>query len=471
MRKLMLVGVAAMLTTTMALGQSVKVVPGDLSLQQLVDSDHLVSIVVKPANNEAVIPNLRIVEVRDELIVAMEDNGKQHWLPCDSVKEVRVQEQEVEPRTYDPPQVLTGQQKQILQRAIDRAGQIFRESQQNQPLRIGAATILTLYGNEEARVYLLKLARSNDVETELDATLSLYLAGDPAARPEAPYPVDAVPESGTADAEQRRPLLPRLVNRGLDHSSRTVRGKAAVLAGLTEIKETESTLLQQADDRIPELSVPAAKALANMGSRQVIPRLLELLMQQSPEKGEAAIYGLKRLGDEETARKVKDLLSAATGMVRLRIARVLFALGEPEGRQLLEDIMTDVPTIEHMAALPLARSGDWNAVQFLRRRLERRENPTAENLRFRAKAAGAMFKGDDPNGAERLSAMLRNDETEIVQYVCEVITELGRTNLLTTVQPPLESSDTEVALSACKAAAALANSEFQARLVQYRQSR
>ena len=465
--------IGALATVTMA---QVTINPGGQSLQQLAQRGKLVTIVINGADGPVEVPNLRIAEVHDSHFTAAGEEGGEKFFSFDDVVEVRVQEGEVEEREFSLPTALTGSQQQIVRRGIERVNGIFNQAQYDQNLRMRAATLLALAGDDNGRAYLLRLARSGDIETELEASVYLYLAGDPAAVPGAPFPIaelnEALGLSGApTSSEDRRSLFPGLIARGLDHGSREVRAESAVLAGLVNATSLVRKLEQQMNDRVAELSVPAAKAMANLGQRDAIPRLLDILMEQTASKGEAAIYGLELMGDEGTAAEVKRLVPAASGLIRLRLARVLFALGDPQGRRMLEEIMRDMPTVADRAALVLAEHGVWDAIQQLKDRLDKRENPTEENLRFRAQAAGALIRGGDASGLSRLAELLRRNEAPVTAKICEVIAELSQTSMLELLKGPMESEDPSVTLDAVTAAMTLANDDFRERINRYRASK
>jgi HEAT repeat protein len=460
-------GAAAMAQVTIS--------PGGQSLQQLAQQGKLVTIILEGADGPVEVPNLRIAEVHDAHFTAGSDSGGDHFFTFTDVVEVRVQDGQVEEREFTLPTALTGPQQQVVRRGIERAADIFNQTQDDQSLRIRAAAMLSCAGDANGRAYLLSLARSGDIETELEAATYLFLAGDPAAVPEAPFPVAELNQalglaSTTASPQERRPLFPGLIASGLSHGSREVRAQAAVLAGLADAKSTLRQLDQQMNDRMAELAAPAAKAMANLGQKDAIPRLLDMMMEQTESKGEAAIYGLALLGDEETAETVLQLVPSAAGTVKLRLAKLLFVLGDPQGRRMLESIMREMPTIADQAALVLAEQGIWDAIQALKDRLDKRENPTEENLRYRAQAAAALIRGGDASGLSRLAELLRRNEPAVTEKICEVIAELGQPSMLELLKAPMESDNPGVTLDAVFAAVALANGDFRTRINQYRAS-
>lgn len=456
--------VVSLLVAGIAAGQQVRVVPGDVRLQDLVGSSTLVTVVIKGKGAED--PNLRVVEVLPDMIVAYDEKGERTPYLYESIEEIRVQGGKVEPRSFELSyaRMLKGPELEIVQRAASRAASIFQESAADQSVRMAAATLLLLNGNPEAREYLLRLARSGDTETEVEACLALYLAGDPAVVPGTPYPL----KPAGASAEAGAPLIPAVTRQGLQHGNRTVRGRAATLAGLVNDTESRNMLLRMLNDRLEEFSAPAARALTQMGDTSIVPKLLEIVMERNSVKGEAAIYGLNKLGDAEVVRKAKDQLSLGTGEVHFRLVRILFHFGDPMGRELMLKTLADTPTLAPMAAVYLGEKGDIDAKVYLHRRVERREDMNEENAAYRSKAAKALILGGDQSGVSILADLLREDDEVISRKVCETITELARTNLLSLTQSPMESVKAKVALDAATTAISLADAEFRDRLLKYR---
>ncbi|HNT87740.1 MAG TPA: hypothetical protein PKL84_07725, partial [Candidatus Hydrogenedentes bacterium] len=463
MRTMTIVGILV-LAAAAALGQQVRITPAGATLETLAGSGTLVTVVIEGLGAED--PNLRIVELFPDFLVALDENNERTPYLYSSIQEIRVQGGQVEKKTFElaHTRMLRGPELEIVQRAGARARAIFHESAADQTLRINAAALLLLAGDAEAREYLLRLARSGDSATEIEAAIALYLAGDPAVRPGTPYPLAASGAGGKAGD----PLIPDITRRGLEHSRRDVRGRAAALAGLVNDEASLLTLRRMASDRLAELCAPAARALVHMEQRDVIPRLLELIMERDKAKGEAAIYGLTKFGDADIVSRVKAQLPLGTGEVQFRLVRVLFALGDPEGRTLMVQTLQDIPTLAHLAALYLAEQGDMDAKVYLQRRLDKREDLTEENMEYRANAASALILGGDHTGATVLAELLRQDNETITSKVCAAIVDLGRVSLLTLTQPPLESGKQKVAIEAAAAAISLADQDFRERLLRYR---
>ena len=463
MRNLAIVAILA-LVSSLSWAQPVRIDPANVGLQELVGSSSLVMVVIKGKGAED--PNLRIIEVLPDMVVALDENGERTPYLYESIEEIRVQGGKVEPRSFEltHSRMLKGAEIEIVQRAGSRAAAIFQEAAADQPVRIRAATLLTLAENAEARDYLLRLARSGDTETEVEACLALYLAGDPSVQPGAPFPLKDVGKGENAGA----PLVPNVTRQGLQHGRRNVRAHAAVLAGLVNDVEAHNALDRMLNDRLEEFSAPAARALTHMQDKTIVPTLLNMVMERNSQKGEAAIYGIVNLSDPAIVSKIRDQLPLGVGEVQFRLVRILFQLGDPMGRELMTKTMLDTPTLAPMAAVYLAEKGDIDAKVFLHRRLERREDITEETMEFRSNAAKALILGGDQSGASILADLLRKDDELVTEKVCEVIVELGRTNLLSLTQPPMESVKTKIALDAATTAVALADSEFRERLLKYR---
>jgi len=197
--------------------------------------------------------------------------------------------------------------------------------------------------------------------------------------------------------------------------------------------------------------------------------LMKMIFELHADKGKAAIFGMTRLGDAALVEDLKFRLLEAEGVVRFRLVEVLFNLNDPVGVEELKDIFKNYPTLSPEVALLLARHGDYEATQYLRNRLSRREDPTEENLSYRARNAQALLQGGDPTAMAVFQELLRVNNENVTELVFELMTELGQASLITLLQPSIENVDKEYAMNACKAVIALAMPEFRERLLSYRE--
>ena len=412
------------------------------TLEDIVGTPTMITVIL--AGSGARDPNLRLVEVHPDRIIVVSSEGDTVPYMVESVEQIEVQGGAVEPRRIPrlDTQVLRAEHQRVVDRAWARVREIYGETDDNQRLKIQAATLLALSNDTGAHNYLRKLAESNDILTQLDASASLYLVGD------------VISET--------------LIRQGLDSGNRNARVKAASLAGLTGYQDGTPLLQAMFRDRAVQLSTPAARALARLGVRDIIPGLMAMIYELHKEKGEAAIFALSRLGDQEVLEQVKFRLLEAEGMTRLRLVQVLVNLEDPAGIAELKNIFNNYPTLAPEVALLLARHGDWEATQFLRTRLSRREDPNEGNLSYRARNAQALLMGGDPSAMAVFQELLRADIDVVTKLVFELMTELGHARLITLLQPSIENLDKEYALNACKAVIALALPDYRARLLEYR---
>lgn len=407
---------------------------GDATIYDIAGTSTLVTVKVKSTG--ALDKNLRILDVhedRSEFSVLSEDNEPGAFMFSD-VQEIHVQGGKVEVKKilYDESQTLRAEDQKVVKRAFSRAREIYGTSDNKQSVKIRAAMLLALNREEEAREYLQKLAAANDLETALQATYNLYLAGQT--------------EADTT-----------LLTKGLNSGNRRIRALAAVLTGLFKDQANVAFLNQMIQDRSADLAAPAARALGILGNRDCIPALLRMLTELNEEKGEAAVYALTRLGGQDIAQQMKLKYPSAIGETRFRIARVLYSLGDPMGRELLQNEFMQVPTLAPQAAMLLAAEGDWAAMQLLRDRLARRFDPLDEILKSRADAALALIAGGENAPTAVLQDLLRSEKNAVRVYVCLKIAKANDRQLLAITQPCIESSENPVALTASNAAISLAD--------------
>lgn len=407
-----------------------------VTLSSLANTKTLVTVVLR--DRGAADPNLRIVDVGpDYFAVQGSDDAPRTAYRFSSVREVRVQAEKVEEKklNIEESRSLRAEEQRVVSRAFERAREIFDAASADQPLKMRAAMLLVIGGNKDAREYLDRLASSNDVATEIDAVLSLYQAG------------------GIDNAAST-------IEAGLASGNRAIKGKAATMAGLLGDRASISELTTMLADRNTEIWVPAAKALGRLECRETMPTLVDMLLELNEEKANAAVFALCQLGGPDVVSALKAKLSSIDGMARYRIGLILYRLGDPEGKKMFSKEIMKVPTMTPDAALVLAADKDWEAMQYLRRRLKERYNETEENMLYRAKAAVALLQGGDLVAASHLQTLLRSDKISVKRKICVMIAELGKRRQIPIVQPAMESSDNQLALDACTAAIAMARPSF-----------
>jgi HEAT repeat protein len=415
-----------------------------VSLSDVAGTPTLVTVILKESGARDA--NLQILEVREDRIVVLTSKGEAIPYLLDSIESIEVQGGAVEVRRAPQieMQVMRAEHQRIVDRAWSRVREIYDAASDDQDLRIQAAVLLALTNDSGAHNYLRQLAESNDIMIQLQAAGALFLVGD------------VLPEA--------------LLRQGLDSGNRNARSFAASLAGLTLFKDGEELLRVMSQDRAVQLSAPATRALARLGDQSIVPRTMGMIMELHEEKGEAAIFALTQLAasNPDIVDQIKFRLLEADGMIRYRLVRILYNLKDPLGIDELKHIFKNYPTLTPEVALLLAHEGDWEATQYLKTRLGRREDPTEPNLRFRARNAQALFAGGDPSAMAVFQELLRTDNDTVIRDVFNLMTELGNPRLITLLQPSIENVDQQFAMGACQSVIALALPQFRERLILYR---
>lgn len=408
------------------------------SLRALEGTPTLVTVVLKGGAKDA---NLQILEVHDRGITVLTSKGEPIPYLFDSIAEIQVQGGEIKKREIQvKSDVLPAPAQEVVDRALARCQEIFGGSAADQETKIEAATVLAAADNQEAAAYLNQLLESNDLQAQMDAARALYLAGL------------EVPQ--------------RIIQRGLESGVRKIRGTASLLAGELNLSTYLPMLKTMMQDRTPEISGPAARAVARLGDREAVPYLLTMLGSRDEIKGDAAVWGLAQLNPPGLGEQLRVRLQKAEGMERYRIVLVLHAIKDPEGRKLLMDIFRDVPTLSFEAALILAsQDKEWEALEYLRARLNRREDETEANLVNRARTAAALLSSGDPQAKAAFQELLRSDKLAVKRAVYDGIMEAGDHRLLTIVRVGIEATDARAAMAACKAAAAIGYPRLRERLL------
>lgn len=439
-----IVGVMAAILFIGLAGAQVPVVsPEDHTLEDLVDEPVLVTVVFTQGARQ---PNVQVVDVGPNYVAVVDENGKRSPYLFKSIQEIRVQDDPVEARRFvlDEARALTEEERVIVNRAVSRAREVFEAAAGNQPLRMQAAGVLASRNDATARRYLTQLVQSNDRDIALSAAQWLYVGGQE-------------PES-----------IREAVERGLDSGRRQIRAEAAKVAGLYGYTEYEEQLLQMAQDRLAQIAAPAAKALAHMGSEDAIPILLDMIGASSGEKGEAAVYGLGLLGNEEVRDTLRDRLDRASGATHFRIARVLHKLGDPAGTNVLRQTIQESPTIAEEAAIVLARDGDFEGRRYLNQQLQERYDPYPQAVVRRARMVTALIEGQDRGALSALQRLLQSDHGAADRAILSLAAQTGVRSVMPLVAPKINSGNDEVALAASMTAVAIGDPRVRQRLMEVR---
>ncbi|HOJ67915.1 MAG TPA: hypothetical protein PLH06_03870, partial [Candidatus Hydrogenedentes bacterium] len=236
-----------------------------VSVQDLAGTDTLVTVVLKDSGAQD--KNLKVLAVNPATITFLNTSNLEVVYLLDNIAEIQIQEGKVETRqSLAETQVLRAEQQRVVDRAMARVREIFDGANDDQNLKLAAAALLALNRDEGASDYLKKLAETNDVMAQLRASRALYLAGDEISRD--------------------------LLRQGLESGNREAQALAAELCGLAGVADFEPLLFRMFQDRAVELSAPATRALARLGNREIIPRLLVMITEPNEEKGRAAVFAL-----------------------------------------------------------------------------------------------------------------------------------------------------------------------------------
>ncbi len=431
---------------------------GGATLQQIAGTETRVTLVLKEASAE--VANLRVTALRDGHFETLNEQGVEAYYRYDQVSRITIQGGIVQVSSRDVlgNRALSEDENNALQEAIDKVRELFRTAQNNQAVRMEAATLLMVAGEEDekavAQSYLQQLLDSNDIKTRMTAAMSLYQAGDP-------KPAEEV------------------ALEGLNNRDRSVRATAAILSGLTKQQDAELQLNRMVRDRSPEISAPAAWALGKIRDTDALPTILSMVTDRSPIRANAAMLALIEMGGDDLVEGLKASLNRQEGLSRFRVAKVLHALGDETGTNVIrnEYLESQAVPLRHEAAVILAKQQDVKALQVLRQDLRSRYDPSPEVLLRRAEAVAALIGAGDRTYMGAFQELLgqsnqfesRNAAVQLSNQLGEaavlaVIAQSGDRSLLTTVSPSVSNHQPIIAISACGAAIALANDEYRARL-------
>lgn len=441
---------------------------GDATLEDLVSRKAIVTVIISTTDPDdpdgqlfARDPNLTITGVHRDSITFKTDDGQDSAYPLSWIKEIRVQDGRVSTLNQRvSANSLNQEDRATIGRAAERAMEIFKQTRDNQGIRMLAALVLSVSTHENkvsALGYLQELANGNHVPTAMAATTYLYLAGIP-------------PDQD-------------VLREGFRSGDRKARATAARLVGLTNDQSFVHEVRTMLHDSLIEIFPAAAKATGRMNDRSGLPELYEAIHALREAKAEAAVFALSRIGGDEVLQEMKDLLKSSEGTEWFRVLRVLFALGDPEATTVMKEVCLDQPAYQRTAGLLITASGDWDGRIYLREYLKKPSDPNLENLIYRAMVGATLFQAGDIQAKSVLQRLLNtkpgeiyargrtSDEaykqataTTVKVQALRLIGDTGSRDLISLLVGSIQSADPAVAIEACQATLAIGNSEFGDRL-------
>lgn len=430
---------AAMIVSGWAMAQ-VPVTGGAADLASLEGTDTLVTVVM--SGTEAEDPNCRVVDVTEDYLAVISTDGNRNVYLYDTVKEVRVQDGAVEHEGFQlaDDRALTENEEAIFAQAVERAAQIFDRALSNQLLRIRAAAIMALAGDEEGLNYLQQRAEANDLLTSGMANLYLHAI-----------------DMGEPNLET--------VQRAFSAGDPRVRAVAMIIAGMLSASEFEERLLSNVKSRLTQTSAPAALALGKLRSEAAVPDLLNMITSIDAVKAERALEALVQIGGPEVVQGLKERLPNAQGMGRYRIIEALFRLDDPLGEKLLKDEALETPALSLRASMALAAGGELEARERLQEELNERYEPLPAQMMERGRIAATLIKSGDRRNIAVLQELLSSDDDEVKIFALNQIAQLGQRNFLDLLAPAMQSPNDVVAITACETVVAIVNPAYRKRIM------
>jgi HEAT repeat protein len=189
-----------------------------------------------------------------------------------------------------------------------------------------------------------------------------------------------------------------------------------------------------------------------------------MVVDRNPEKADAAVAALIKLGDENTIEQLRMKLKDTEGMARYRVAHVMFELGDKEAGGILREELMEVPSLQLDSARTLASKGDAKAMQYLRDWLTQSRDPSEPVLIQRSLATYSLIKAGDRTNAGVLQDVLREGSPRVQVTALKLIADLDLHALLPMILPVLNGNDPTTVVVACQAAVAMAHNDYGTRL-------
>lgn len=431
------------------------------TLQKLASTSTLVTVVLKNGSEDK---NLRITEVLNNKIVVESTTGQNHFYLYEQIREVRVQAgvSEVKRFELNERRTLTNDEIEARARAEEVAKSVFQTANANQSLKMKAARVVLGLNSEdeEARGYLDTLIQGNDLGISLDAMTNLYLA------------------LGTGNSTA-------ILERGIASGNQQTRATSAALACITKDQALAHPLGILADHRSSQIAAPSMRALGNIGDTSSLETLYKAIGGINDAKGDAARDALIALGGQTVIDRLHELLETTKGLARFRVIQVLYALEDEEGTSLLETESLKSVATANEAAITLAPSGNWEAKEYLRAKLEKRMDNTEENLLLTSRASVALIAGGFTQAQSNLQELFRMTTMDVYAPgsnkemilknvkigVCQEIAVSGLRRLVPLLMAPMASNAPGLMTEAADAVLSLTDSDYRDRLALHLQNK
>ncbi|MBI5442688.1 MAG: HEAT repeat domain-containing protein [Deltaproteobacteria bacterium] len=233
-----------------------------------------------------------------------------------------------------------------------------------------------------------------------------------------------------------------LLAEALSIENDAVRTVAAQLAGELGAREAVPGLVQLLGSRSANAQHAAVDALGKLKDPRALSPLLELLgrVRQAPSKC-AVLNALGSLGDRESQPYVESLLSAADPSVRCCAAGALGLLGDGKGLGVaLEQSRSEDPRVQRAALEALGQIRDEKALEALEAVLAQ---PKSRNRAAARIAKGKIeLKGRSRKERLRLLSQELGDEDELVQdWAARELANLGDPDAVSALKAHLRAPD------------------------------
>jgi hypothetical protein len=432
------------------------------TIDQLIKDKTLVTIVLKSNHTDI---NARLLSVDNTVLNYKGSDGNEHVFAISSLKEVRVQTGKYrEEESVLDLIVLSRDEKAVIQRAGAKATEIFNQLKASMDvpkpllvqaqaqntyeyilsLRMSAALVMALSGNNEGKVYLEEMMLNSDVDRAITAaSFYIYLDGE-------------VPN--------------QLIKTAFTNGDRIARATAARIVGLTNNTNFNYILRKMSQDPSPEIYPSAIRALGLLGDSESIEQMYKGLATLSQPKAEAAIYALAHMENENLIDYLYARYRGTKGIEKLRILRLLYLLGDDDAINTIRDEGLRSLSYNKAFALTLAENSDWDGVNWIREYMNEAIDPNMENLFFQGYAAKAIYETTPNEATKILQELVRITPTQIYargrtkdeayktmtamfvhSNTCSIMGSLGDKKMMTVLSTKLHDENILVSLAAADA--------------------
>ena len=236
------------------------------------------------------------------------------------------------------------------------------------------------------------------------------------------------------------------LRRALNDEHSEIREAAAKALAEIGSQQVVEPLIQAFKDEDSDIGWKAAEALAEIGGQQVVDSLIHTLKDKDGDVRRYSAWTLGRIGDRQVVQPLIQILNDEDSSVRYYAA---WALGEIGGEQAVEPLIQTLEgedsNVRGAAARALSEIGSDQAIESLIQALKN------ENSDVRWAAAEVLGKISSDQAIEPLIQILNDEDSDVRETAVEALGKISSDQAIEPLVQALEGEDSDIGGTAARA--------------------